>query len=195
MRRLLVLSAAASLVMLLAVPASADSPVFMERFVDEFADEDPGLAGACGLSTVHVEGRVQGVFKLYEDDHLSERVTGKITFTGPNGEGPVQLSFGLAHEGDPVSESFDPSTGLLTLVFEDTFRGNPEKWRIPGVGVIAIDSGFISWTVTLVIDTTTDELISEELSNVVIHGPHPIFENGFSLSPEDLAMVCAALGA
>ena len=124
-------------------------------------------------------GRVQGV---------GSTIGGRIV-------GPVIIKFGNAHEGTLVSESFDPETGLVTLVFEDTFRGNPEKWLIPGTGVVALDAGFISWTVTVVIDTTTDELVSEDFTDVVIHGPHPIFENDFSLSPEQLATVCNALGA
>lgn len=195
MRRLIVAVAAVSLVTMFATPAMAEKPLFMERFVDEFVDEDPELATACGLSTVHVDGRVQGVFKFYEGERISESVVGHIELTGPDGQGPVIIKFGSAHDGTLVSESFDPATGLVTLVFEDTFRGNPEKWLIPGIGVIARDAGFISWTVTVVIDTSTDELVSEDLTNVVIHGPHPIFENDFSLSSEQLAKVCDALGA
>jgi hypothetical protein len=194
MRRLIVAVAAVSLVAMFATPAMAEKPLFMERFVDDFVDEDPGLAAACGLSTVHVDGHVQGVLKFYEGERVSESVVGNIELTGPDGQGPVIIKFANAHEGTLVSESFDPVTGQVTLVFEDTFRGNPEKWLIPGTGVVAMDAGFVSWTVTVVIDTTTDELVSEDFTNVVIHGPHPIFENDFSLSSEQLATVCDALG-
>lgn len=195
-RRLLIaITAAAMFVTVLSGTALADKPVFMDRFVDEFSMEDPEAAAECGLSTVHVDGVVKGTFKEFANGTFWEQVVGKIEFTGPNGEGPVILSFANAHEGNPVSESFDPATGLLTLVFEDTFVGNPEKWRIPGIGVVVRDAGFLSWTVTVVIDTNTDELVSEEFTDVVIHGPHPIFENGFSFTDDQLAQVCSALGA
>jgi hypothetical protein len=195
MRRLTVIAAVAGmLVTIVAAPAMAEKPLLMERFVDEIDDEDPGLAAECGLSTVHVEGRVQGVFKLYEGDRVFENVVGHIELTGPNGEGPVINKFGRALRGTLVSETFDPQTQLVTLVFEETTVGNPDKWLIPGVGVLVMDAGLITWTVTVVIDTSTDEVVSEDFSNVTIHGPHPIFENGFSYTDEQLAEVCAALG-
>lgn len=193
-RRLLVVTTAAAMfVTVLSGPVLADKPVFMDRFVDEFTEEDPGFAAACGVATVHVDGVVKGTFKEFADGTFWEQVVGKIEFTGPDDEGPVVLSFANVHEGNLVSESVD--NGLLTLVFEDTFIGNPEKWRAPGVGVIVRDAGFISWTVTVVIDLSTDELVSEEFTDVEIHGPHPIFENGFSFTEDQFAQICSALGA
>lgn len=195
LRRLLVVMTSAAVFMtVLSGVALADKPVIMDKFVDEFSGPDPGVAEACGLSEVHAEGVVRGTFKLYEDGTIQEHVVGTVEFSGPEGEGPVFLSFSRKFNGgDPVSESFDPATGFLTLVFEDTFIGKAEQWRAPGVGVIDMDSGFISWTVTIVIDTATDELVSEEFSNVVVHGPHPIFDNGF-IPPNGL-QICELLGA
>ena len=196
MRRFTVVALAAAMLMtVVASPALAAKPVFMERFIDEFTDVDPGLEAECGLSTVHVDGLIRGVFKEYEDGHISEAVVGTLTFTGPNGEGPVYLTFGDAHRGALISESLDPTTGLLTLVFEDTFLGNPEKWRIPGVGVVVTDTGYVSFTSTLVIDTSTDEIVSDETSDLVVHGPHPRLETGFVFTPEEREAVCGALGA
>jgi hypothetical protein len=195
LRSLLVVATSAAMLMTAFVGvALADKPVVMDKFVDEISGPDPGLAAACGLPEVHASGVVKGTFKLYEDGTIQEHVVGKIEFTGPNGEGPVILSFTRNFSGgDPVSESFDPATGLLTLVFEETFTGKPEQWRAPGVGVIDMDAGFISWTVTVVIDTNTDELVSEEFTDVVVHGPHPIFDNGFV--PPNALQICELLGA
>lgn len=195
LRRLLVVTTSAALLMtVFPGVALADKPVIMDKFVDEFSGPDPGIAEACGLSEVHSSGVVRGTFKLYEDGTIEEHVVGSIEFSGPGGEGPVFLTFARKFNGgDPVSESFDPQTGLLTLVFEDTFIGKAEQWRAPGVGVIDMDAGFISWTVTIVIDTNIDELVSEEFTNVVVHGPHPIFDNGF-IPPNGL-QICELLGA
>lgn len=201
MRRLLVvLTAAAMFVTLLAGAALADKPVFQENFVEEIDEEDPGLADACDLDTVHVDGVVRGKFKEFADGSIWEHVVGKIELTGPEGQGPVIISFSRLFEGSS-SESFDPETGLLTLVFNDSFKGNPEKWHAPGVGVIVRDAGVVSFTTTIVIDTkntmdpSDDVLVSEEISDVTVHGPHPIFDNGFSLTDDQLAVVCHVLGA
>lgn len=196
MRRLIVVSTAAAMLMTVFTGvALAVKPLVMEKFVDEVSGTDDGFAEACGLSEVHVSGVVRGTFKLYEDGTIQEHVVGKIELRGPNGEGPVYLSFARKFNGpaDPISEDFDPETGLLTLVFEEANTGKAEQWRAPGVGIIDMDRGFISWTVTVVIDTNTDELVSEDFSNVVVHGPHPIFENGFI--PPHASQGCELLGA
>ena len=195
-RNLLVVSTAMALLMtMLAGVALAAKPVIMEKFVEEVSGVDEGLAEACGLSAVHASGVVKGTFKLYEDGTIKDHVVGLIEFTGPEGEGPVILSFARNFNGpsEPVSEVFDPATGLLTLVFEEAFTGKEEQWRAPGVGVINMDAGSISWTVTVVIDTNTDELVSEEFTNVVAHGQFPIFENGFI--PPNGQQICELLGA
>lgn len=195
LRRLLVVTTSAAMLMTVFTGvAVADKPVVMDKFMDEFTGQDEGIAEACGLSVVHTAGVVRGTFKLYDDGTVQEHVVGQIEFSGPGGEGPVYLSFARKFNGaDPVSEVFDPATGLLTLVFDETFTGKAEQWRAPGVGVIDMDSGLISWTVTIVIDTNTEELVSEEFTNVVVHGPHPIFDNGF-IPPNGL-LICELLGA
>lgn len=196
MRRVTVVAVTAALfITVVAAAAMAASPLFVDRFVDTFTDEDPGLAAECGLETVHVDGLIRGVFKEYEDGHIQETVVGNLEFIGPGGEGPVYVTFANPHQGRLVSEVFDPATGLVTVVFEDTFWGNPEKWRIPGVGVIVSDTGYASFTTTLVIDTSTDGIVSEETSDLVLHGPHPRLENGFAFTSEEREAICGALGA
>lgn len=58
---------------------------------------------------------------------------------------------------------------------------------------MAMDRGIISWTVTVVVDTVAEEVVSEEFTDVVMHGPHPLFENDFSPTDEQIAVICAAL--
>ena len=144
---------------------------------------------------LHVDGRVHGVFKLYEDGHTQETAVDKIELTGPNGEGPVYLTKALPFESQLISESYDPATGLLTLVFEETSWGNHQQVRIPGVGVLVMDRGLISWTATVIVNPEAGELVSREFTDVTMHGPHPLFDSGLAPTAEQLAVICDALGA
>lgn len=142
---------------------------------------------------MHALGVVRGTLKVYPDGSIQQNLVGSIEYSGSEGEGPVILSVASVFDGKRVSGSFDPQTGPLTLEFEESFVGKPEQRRAPGVGVIHMGSGSISWTLTVVMDTNTNELTSEELTNVTVQGQFPIYENGF-IRP-DAQLLCGLLGA
>ena len=50
---------------------------------------------------------------------------------------------------EPVVEVIDEEAGTLTLTFDDTHRGVPFKWRVPGEGVILLDAGTVNIVVTV----------------------------------------------
>jgi hypothetical protein len=77
-------------------------------------------------------------------------------------------------------------------MFEDTFRGVPLKWRVPGEGVVLLDAGTVTFNATLVIDLATDEVISFEETLSDLHGPHPSLTQPDS---ETTDIFCAAMGA
>jgi hypothetical protein len=75
-------------------------------------------------------------------------------------------------------------------MFEDTVRGVPFKWRVPGEGVVLLDAGTVTFSGTVVIDIATDEVISFDVEITDMHGPHPSLTQPES---ETLEIFCAAM--
>lgn len=175
-----------------ALAAGGGQPLVQERFDDRFVEEpEPFVLDACGVE-VRAEFHFWGNFTLYPDMTARTHFNDHIVATNPaTGEVLlVERNSGNVFS-EPVVETVDEEAGTLTVMFEDTFRGVPFKWRVPGEGVILLDAGTVTFTGTVVIDLATDEVISFEETISDLHGPHP------SLSlPESeiIALFCEALG-
>ena len=176
-----------------ALAAGGGRPLVQERFDDRFV-EDPELfvLDVCGVE-VRTEFHFWGSFTLYPDMTARNHVNTDIVSTDPD-TGEVLLVERNAQNifSEPVVEIFDEEAGTLTLMFEDTVRGVPFTWRVPGEGVILLDAGSVTFNATLVIDLATDEVISFEETLSDVHGPHPSLTQSDS---ETLAIFCAAMGA
>jgi hypothetical protein len=176
-----------------ALAAGGGRPLVQERFDDQFV-EDPELSvlDACGVE-VRTEFHFWGTFTFYADMTARTHFNDDIVSTDPaTGEVLlVERNSGNVFS-EPVVEIIDEEAGTLTLMFEDTFRGVPLKWRVPGEGVVLLDAGTVTFNATLVIDLATDEVISFEETLSDLHGPHPSLTQPDS---ETLDIFCEALGA
>ena len=175
-----------------AFAAGGGQPLVQERFDERFVEE-PGLFAldVCGVE-VRAEFHFWGNFTLYADMTARTHFNDHIVATNPaTGEVLlVERNSGNVFS-EPVVETVDEEAGTLTVMFEDTFRGVPFKWRVPGEGVILLDAGTVTFTGTVVIDLATDEVISFEETISDLHGPHP----SLSLSESEfIALFCEALG-
>ncbi len=176
-----------------ALAAGGGRPLFQERFDDRFVeDPDPFPLDACGVE-VRAEFHFWGSFTLYPDMSARSHVNDHIVSSDP-ATGEVLLVERSSSNvfSEPAVEVFDEEAGTLTLMFEDTIRGVPLKWRVPGEGVVLLDAGTVTFNATLVIDLATDEVISFEVTFSDLHGPHPSLTQPES---ETLDIFCEALGA
>jgi hypothetical protein len=173
--------------------AGGGKPLVQERFDDRFVEEpDPFVLDVCGVE-VRTEFHFWGNFTLYPDMTARTHFNDDVVTTDPDtGEVLlVQRNSGNVFS-EPVVEIIDEEAGTLTVMFEDTFRGVPLKWRVPGEGVILLDAGTVTFTGTVVIDLATDEVLSFEETLSDVHGPHPFL----MLSEEEtLDLFCGAMGA
>jgi hypothetical protein len=176
-----------------ALAAGGGRPLEQERFDERFIEEpDLFVLDECGVE-VRTEFHFWGSFTLYPDmtarthvnDHIasSDPATGEVLLVERNSTNVFS---------EPVVEIFDEEAGTLTVMFEDTYRGAPIKWRVPGEGVILLDAGTVTINLTLVIDLATDEIISFEETFSDLHGPHPSLTQPDS---EQMEIFCGAMGA
>jgi hypothetical protein len=147
---------------------SAAAPVLHahENFTDAFHDS------TCGISGTSV---VRGVdnFTLYADNTFKDTFELQQTFTAA-GSGK-SIVFHVAQQVTGNDEPIDNGDGTVTFV--NTFKGLPEQIKLPNGRMLTRDAGVV--TFTLLIDATTDELISQTVSGE--KGPHPDLDSDFEV--------------
>jgi len=176
-----------------ALAAGGGMPLVQERFDDRFVEEpEPFVLELCGVE-VRTEFHFWGNFTLYPDMTARTHFNDEIVSTDPDTGDVLLIERNSGNVfSEPVVEIIDEEAGTLTLMFEDTFRGVPLKWRVPGEGVVLLDAGTVTFNATLVIDLATDEVISFEETLSDLHGPHPSLTQPDS---ETTDIFCAAMGA
>lgn len=133
-----------------------------------------------------------GTFTLHADMTARTHVNSHIVSTDPDTGEVLLVERNSANVfSEPVMETVDEEAGTLKVMFEDTHRGVPLKWRVPGEGVILLDAGTVTFTGTVVIDLATDEIISFDETISDLHGPHPSLTEPES---EINALFCGAMG-
>lgn len=152
------------LISLLALPSAALSapPTFRDKL--DFTIEDVDFCGVIG--TLHVTG-----VQIITLTDTSFKVTGQVqqVFTTSDGRTAV------IHAAGPFTSTFTDN-GDGTGTFADTYKGLPESISGGQGGPVLRDAGLITFLTT--IDLETFELIS---TDVIVHGPHPEADSGFTL--------------
>lgn len=169
-------------------PAVAEKPVDRHTFTEIIDETDPFAAAGCGVDQVDVDGTVKVQLNFFADGTARIHENLKITLSNPDTGDTVHVRQARKIDDAPVSTEIDEN-GILTEVFETTFTGLAEKWRIPGEGVIARDAGRLSIRATVTIDLVNDVFLGFEEEVLNVNGPHPIWFNG---PPFD--EVCRGLG-
>ena len=176
-----------------ALAAGGGRPLVQERFDEEFVEEpDLFVLEVCGVE-VRTEFHFWGNFTLYPDMTARTHFNDDIVTTDPDSGDVLLIERNSGNVfSEPVAELIDEEAGTLTVMFEDTFRGVPLKWRVPGEGVILLDAGTVTFTGTVVIDLATDEVIFFEETLSDLHGPHPSLTQSDN---ETTDIFCEAMGA
>ena len=196
MRRLGTMVLAVAVLMGVAVPSAlavgGGEPLVRVHVDDRFVEEpDQYTLDVCGVE-VRAEFHVWGHFTVFDDMTTVTRINREIVSTDP-ATGDVLLvesAGGIVFDEGIVDEIADEEAGTLTIKSEVIFRGVPIKWRIPGEGVVILDAGTVTSTLTLVFDLASSDLIFVDVTYSDLHGPHP------SLTQPGLTDVfCVAMGA
>ncbi|HKD33447.1 MAG TPA: hypothetical protein VKB73_08260 [Gaiellaceae bacterium] len=169
MSKLVALTALVGALVLATVASTAGAAPLTDRFHDSFKDNFPdnvcGIDGTTALSVVaNVQVFADGTFKLElnQDQLFTSAATGKS----------VLISF---HAQQVNAGPIDNGDGTITFV--TTFKGLPERIKLPNGPVLSRDAGFIGFNDTF--DATTGAFLGETVSPN--NGPHPDADSGFTL--------------
>jgi hypothetical protein len=169
MRRLLVSSGLVATFLLAFMASTAGSAPLTDRFHGTFSDTFPdNICGIDGTSVVSGMDNIQvfadGTFKdqFRLNQYFTSAATGKtvLLFVAQQfvGAGPIDNGDG-------------------TVTFTSTFKGMPEKIKLPNGAVLSRDVGFVTFNDTF--DATTGDFLGETISPE--NGPHPDLDSGFTL--------------
>jgi hypothetical protein len=141
--------------------SSAGAAPIVAHFHDSFSDSNPD-ANLCGIDGSSV---VRGVIDVqeYADGSSKAEVHFDFVFTSAATGKSIQI-FGADQNGGRATENGDG-----TITFVSTFKGMPQKLKIPNGPTLSRDAGYITLIQTF--DEATGELISQVISPN--RGPHP----------------------
>jgi hypothetical protein len=165
----MMIGAAVALTLALAPLAALAAPN-KDQFRDVGTDIDPDFCGTGETVEIAFDVLVNVFFTPGAEEEFDKLTqSGKVTFTAENGSTVINTFAGQVTntivEGD--------ESGVHTHVF--TTKGQPEKLRVAGGGVLTLDAGLIVERITF---DANDEIIDYEAS---WKGPHPEAESEFEL--------------
>ena len=169
MRKLFIVGALfASVSLALMASSTAAAPLvnqFHGTFSDTFPDNICGIDGTTVVSGMdNIQEFADGTFKdeFRLNQYFTSAATGKtILLFAANqfvGVGPIDNGDG-------------------TVTFTATFKGLPEKIKLPNGRILSRDAGFVTFNDTF--DATTGDFLGETISPE--NGPHPDLDSGFTL--------------
>ncbi|MFY9579251.1 MAG: hypothetical protein WAQ33_07990 [Gaiellaceae bacterium] len=159
----------AGLAVALALPASgAGRWVTNAHFTihDTFADN------TCGIDGTTVMNGVEN-FRQSADGSFTDIASFKAVFTATASGKSIELQ--VAQQLTGSDTPVDNGDGTVTFSF--TFKGLPEKLKIPNGPILSRDAGIVTFHQTF--DATTGAFISQTLSGE--KGPHPDLDSGFAI--------------
>jgi hypothetical protein len=138
--------------------AAASTMVFHDTFSD--AQQDDNQCGIDGSSVV----QGQDITQVYADGTTRVEVNFKYVFTSGATGKSFEISAAVQETG--AGPIVNPDG---TVSFVSTFKGVPQKLKIPNGPILTRDAGYV--TIYQTFDPNTGDLISQTLSPD--HGPHP----------------------
>ena len=169
MRRLCALSALIGALLLASMASTAGAAPLVDRFHGTFSDTFPdNICGIDGTSVVSGMDNIQvfadGTFK--DEFRLNQVFTSAAT-----GKSVLLFAANQFVGAGPIDN------GDGTVTFTSTFKGLPEKLKLPNGPVLSRDAGFVTFNDTF--DATTGDFLGETISPE--NGPHPDLDSGFTL--------------
>jgi len=169
MRRLSVLGALFAAISLALMASSASSARIVEQFHGTFSDTfDDNICGIEGTTVVSGMDNIQ----VFADGTFKDQFRQNYVFTSTATGKSVLLFVAQQFIGTGPIDNGDG-----TVTFTSTFKGLPEKLKLPNGTVLSRDAGFVTFNDTF--DATTGDFLGETISPE--NGPHPDLDSGFTL--------------
>jgi hypothetical protein len=173
MRRLFALTGlAAALLMAQMASSGVAAPIvshFHGTFSDTFQDNICGIAGTTVLSGMDN-------IQVFADNTMKDEFLFKLVFTAAASGKSVEIV-----NATQISNLVNPvDNGDGTITFITTFKGLPEKLKIPNGPVLSRDAGVVTFaTIFFVNPDGSLTFVSQTFSGE--KGPHPDLHSGFEL--------------
>jgi hypothetical protein len=169
MRKLFALAGLAGVLLMAVMASNAAAAPLVDRFHGTFSETfADNICGIDGTSVINGMDNIQ----VFADGTFKDQFRENQVFTS-TATGKSVLIF-VAEQGTGVGP-IDNGDGTVTFV--NTFKGLPEKLKLPNGPILLRDAGFVSFIDTF--DATTGDFISEVISPE--NGPHPDLDSGFAL--------------
>jgi hypothetical protein len=162
MIRAFVIACAAALVATAVAATTAGAAAKTMVFRNTFTDSNP-TDSSCGIDGSSVI-KFQDVTQVYADGTAKDEVNFKFVFTSDATGKSFEISAAVMEQG--AGPILNPDG---TVTFISTFKGLPQKLKIPNGPILTRDAGNV--TITQTYDPTTGDLVSQTISPD--DGPHP----------------------
>jgi hypothetical protein len=169
MRKLLALTGLVGALLLASLAPSAAAARIVEHFHGTFSDTYAG--NICGIGGTIVVSGMDNI-QVFADGTFKDQFRLNLVFTSAaTGKSVLLFNANQFVGKGPVDN------GDGTISFYSTFKGLPEKLKLPNGRVLLRDAGFVTFIDTF--DATTGEYLGTVTSPE--HGPHPDLDSGFEL--------------
>jgi hypothetical protein len=169
MRRLCALSALVGALLLALAASTAGAGPLIDRFHGTFSDTFPD--NICGIDGTTVVSGMDNI-QVFADGTFKDQFRQNYVFTSTATGKSVLLFVAQQFIGAGPIDNGDG-----TVTFTSTFKGLPEKIKLPNGTVLSQDVGFVTFNDTF--DATTGDFLGETISPE--NGPHPDLDSGFTL--------------
>jgi hypothetical protein len=169
MSRFCALSALVGTLLLALMASTAGAAPLVNRFHGTFSETFPD--NICGIDGTTVVSGMDNI-QEFADGTFKDEFRQNYVFTSAATGKSVLLFVAQQFTGTGPIDNGDG-----TITFVSTFKGLPEKIKLPNGRVLSRDAGFVSFNDTF--DATTGEFLGETISPE--NGPHPDLDSGFTL--------------
>jgi hypothetical protein len=149
--------------------STAGAAPLVDRFHGTFSDTfQDTICGIEGTSVVNGMDNIQ----VFADGTFKDEFRLNQVFTSAaNGKSVLLFAANQFVGRGPIDN------GDGTVTFTSTFKGLPEKIKLPNGAVLSRDAGFVTFNDTF--DATTGQFLGTTISPE--NGPHPDLDSGFAL--------------
>jgi hypothetical protein len=169
MGKLFVVGALVATFLLTFMASTTGAAPLIDRFHGTFSDTFQD--NVCGIDGTTVVSGMDNI-QVFADGMFKDEFRQNYVFTSSATGKSVLLFVAQQFVG---TGPFDNGDGTITFV--STFKGLPEKVKLPNGRVLLRDAGFVSFNDTF--DATTGDFLGETISPE--NGPHPDLDSGFTL--------------
>ena len=169
MSRFCALSALVGTLLLALMASTAGAAPLVNRFHGTFSDTFP--ENICGIDGTTVVSGMDNIQEFADGTFKDEFRQNYVFTSAATGKSVLLFAANQFVGTGPIDN------GDGTITFVSTFKGLPEKIKLPNGRILSRDAGFVTFNDTF--DATTGEFLGTTISPE--NGPHPDLDSGFAL--------------